>query len=118
MSATATLRFDGMRLSREQATARLAALGILVTDEPDPDVDSDTEETSQETVGESLPASEDSEAVGDTPEDGEAEETPPSPLDDYTVDELREYAAAHKINLAGATRKADIISAIEGAGAP
>lgn len=113
MSSTAMLPLDGMRLSREQATARLAALGILVTEE--------LEETAEEAVGEALPASEGSEAVGDSPEGSEAEKaptTPPSPLDDYTVDELREYAAAHKINLAGATRKADIISAIEGAGAP
>lgn len=46
----------------------------------------------------------------------EADPAPEVDLDGLTVAQLRAYAKDHKIDLAGATRKADILAAIRGEG--
>lgn len=53
---------------------------------------------------------------GEIPDD--APEPAPSGLDGMKVDELKAFADDLDIDLAGATKKADIIAAIEAGGAP
>lgn len=50
--------------------------------------------------------------VLDQVEQVEAEKGEPS--DDWTVDELKAYAEEHDIDLAGATKKADVLKAVTG----
>lgn len=47
--------------------------------------------------------------------DGQARLPEPSVLDDMRADDLRAYAAEHRIDLAGATKKADMAAAIRAA---
>lgn len=46
-------------------------------------------------------------------EDTEGEDaTPEAPNEEWTVEQLREHAAAHEVDLGGATKKADILAAL------
>lgn len=50
----------------------------------------------------------------DAPTDGDTDDTAGVPDGSWTMAQLREYAKAHAIDLAGASTKADLLAAVEG----